>query len=116
MKNNLCWVNYEWVITRTRSCTRDKVKVVLDLSNRAKKEWNNATGNDRSNFDFVDVKAKVNKLGINKLVNVPNSLNNLKTNVDADKIKTVPVDWKKVSNAGDKKFLKRQNSYKNRLK
>ena len=108
------------LLSRTRSCTRDKVKVALDLSNSAKKELNNATGNDRYNLaaksGFVDVKAKVSKLGINKLVNVPNSLNNLKTIVDADKMKTVPVEWKKVSNAGDKKFLKRQNSYKNRSK
>ena len=79
MKDNSWWVNYKWVITKTRSCIRDKVKVVLDSTNSAKKELNNATGNDRSNLaaksNLVDMKAKVNKLGINKLVNVRTSLN-----------------------------------------
>ena len=79
MKDNSWWVNYKWVITKTRSRIRDKVKVVLDSTNSAKKELNNATGNDRSNLaaksNLVDMKAKVNKLGINKLVNVRTSLN-----------------------------------------
>ena len=46
------------------------------------------------------MKAEVDKLGINKLVNVPTSLNNLKTKVDdldVGKLKTVPVDLKKLS-------------------
>ena len=46
------------------------------------------------------MKAEVDKLDINKLVNVPTSLNNLKTKVDdldVGKLKTVPVDSKKLS-------------------
>ena len=48
------------------------------------------------------MKAEVDKLDINKLVNVPTSLNNLKTNVDdldVGKWKTVPIDLKKLSDA-----------------
>ena len=65
----------------------DKVKVVLELSNYAtKKELEHATGVDTSDLaaksDFIALKAEVDKLGIDKLVNVPTSLNNLKTNVD----------------------------------
>ena len=44
------------------------------------------------------MKAEVDKLNINKLVNVPTSLNNLKTKVDdldVGKIKTVTVDFRK---------------------
>ena len=84
---------------------RDKVKVVLDLSNYAtKKELDHATGVDTSDLaakkDFIALKAEVDKLDINKLVNVPTSLNNLKTKVDdldVGKLKTVPIDLKKLS-------------------
>ena len=55
---------------------RDKVKVVLDLSNYAtKKELDHATGVETSDLvakeDFTALKAEVDKLDINKLVNVP---------------------------------------------
>ena len=46
------------------------------------------------------MKAEVDKLDINKLVNVPTSLNDLKTKVDdldVDKLKTVPMDFKNFS-------------------
>ena len=46
------------------------------------------------------MKAEVDKLDVNKLTNVPTSLNNLKTKVDdlvVGKLKTVPVDLKKLS-------------------
>ena len=49
--------------------------------------------------DFIALKAEVDKLDINKLVNVRISLNNLKTKVDyldAGKLKSVPVDLKKL--------------------
>ena len=54
---------------------RDKVKVVLDLSNYAtKKELELSTGIDTSDLvvwkDLIDLKAEVDKLDINKLVNV----------------------------------------------
>ena len=51
--------------------------------------------------NFVDLKAEVEKLDINKLTNVPTSWNNLKTKVDdldVGKLKTVSVDLKKLSN------------------
>ena len=46
------------------------------------------------------MKAEVDKLDINKLVNVPTNSNNLKTNVDdcdIGKSKTVSVDLKKIT-------------------
>ena len=66
---------------------RDKVKVVLDLSNSVtKKELDHVTGVDTSDLatkkDFIPLKAEVDKLDINKLANVPTILNNLKTKVD----------------------------------
>ena len=66
---------------------RDKVKVVLELSNYAtKKELEHVTGIDKSdvaaNKYFIELKAEVDKLDINKITNVPTSLNNLKTEVD----------------------------------
>ena len=75
---------------------RDKVKVVLDLSNYAtKKELEHTAGIDKSDLaakrDFIALKA--DKLDINKLTNVPTSLNNLKTEVDnsdVGKLKIVP--------------------------
>ena len=59
-------------------------KVVLDLSNYAtKEELDHATGVDRSDLAakkyFIALKAKVEKLDINKLVNLTVGLNNLKT-------------------------------------
>ena len=77
---------------------RDKVKVVLDLSNYAtKKELEHATGIDTSDLtakkDFIALKAEVDKLDIDKLqlVNLPTSLNNLKIkadDLDVGKLKT----------------------------
>ena len=78
---------------------RNKVKVVLDLSNYAtKKELYHATGVDISNLaakkDFIALKAEVEKLDNNKLVNVPTSL------------KTVPVDLKRFSDVVDDEVVK----------
>ena len=93
---------------------RDKVKVVLDSSIYAtKKELEHATGIDTSDLaakkDLFALKAEVDRLDINKLVNVPTSLNNLKTKVDdldVGKLKTVPVDMKKLSDAVDNEVIK----------
>ena len=79
---------------------RDKVKAVLDSRNyTTKKELKHATGIDTSDLaakkDFITLKAEVDKLDINKLTNVPTSLNNLKIKVgdlDVGKLKTVPAD------------------------
>ena len=62
---------------------RNKIKVVLDLSNYAtKKELGHANGIDTSDMaakkDFIALKAEVDKLD----VDVPTSLNNLKTKVE----------------------------------
>ena len=59
--------------------------------------------------DFITLKAEVDKLDINKLVNVPTSLNNLKTKVDdldVAKLKIVPVDLKKLSDVADNEVIK----------
>ena len=73
------------LLSKTDTHIRDKV--VLDLTNYGtKKELGHATGVDTSdlaaNKDFIMLKAEVDKQEINKLINVPTSLNNLKTKVD----------------------------------
>ena len=73
------------------------------MSNYAtKKKIEHATGVNTSNLaatkDFIVLKAEVDRLGSAKLVNVPTSLNNLKTKVDdldVGKLKMVPVGLKK---------------------
>ena len=83
------------------------------MSNYAtKEELDHATGVDSSDLavkkDFVALKAKVDKLNIDKLTNVPTSLYNLKAKVDGldiDKLKNPPVDLKKLM-----KLLKTRNS------
>ena len=55
------------------------------------------------------MKAQVDKLDTNKLVNVPTSLKNLKTKIDdlgVDKLKTVPVDLKIQSDVVDNEAVK----------
>ena len=58
--------------------------------------------------------AEIGKLGVSKFVNVASRLNDLKTKVDdldIDKLETVPVDLKKLSDVVSiKKFLKTQTS------
>ena len=61
---------------------RDKVKVILYLSNYAtRKELEHATGVDEYNLAaksyFIALKAEVDKLDIKKLLNAPTGLNNL---------------------------------------
>ena len=62
-----------------------------------KKELEHATGVDTYDFPakkhFIASKTEFDKLGINKLVNVPTGLNDLKTKIgdlDGSKLKTVP--------------------------
>ena len=62
--------------------------------------------------DFDALKAKVDKLEINKLVKIPTDLNNLKTKVDdldVGKLKTVPVDLKKLSHVVSKEVVKKNS-------
>ena len=59
------------------------------------------------------MKAEVDKLDINKLVNVPTSLNNLKIKVDNlvfGKLKTVPLGLKKLSDLVTNEVVKNTNS------
>ena len=59
------------------------------------------------------MKAEVDKFNINKLVNVPTSLNNLKAKVDdldVGKLKTVLVDLKKLSDVMDNEVVKKQTN------
>ena len=82
-----------------------KVKVELDFSNYvAKTDLKNATGIDTPSFaknvDFANLKSNVDKLGIDKLKNVPTNLSNLKSKLDkldVDKVILVPVDLSKLS-------------------
>ena len=67
------------------------------------------------------MKAKVDKLNINKLINAPTSFNNLKTKVDfsdVSKLKTLPVDFEMLSNVVDNDFFKNTkfNTLKTKLR
>ena len=63
MKKNCCWINYKWVIIQNQIFISKKVKVVLDLSNYATKEWlEHGTGIHAS---------KANDLDVGKLKSVP---------------------------------------------
>ena len=58
---------------------------------------------------FIVLKAGVDKIDINKLINVPTSLNNLKINaddLDVGKFKTVPAGLKKLSDVVDNELVK----------
>ena len=65
------------------------------------------------------MKADVEKLDINKLVNVTTVLNNLETKVDdldVDKLKTNPADLKKLSEVVSKEVFKNTKFNKLNLK
>ena len=93
---------------------RDTVKVMLDLSNYAtKKELEHGEGVDTFNLavkkNFVALKAEVDKPDINKLVNVPTTLKNLKTKIDdlvVGKLKIVSVGLKKLWDVVSKEVVK----------
>ena len=77
------------------------------------KELDHATDVDTSDLSakkvFIALEAEVDKLDINRLVNVPASLNNFKIKVDdldTGKLKTVPVDLKKISDVVDNEVVK----------
>ena len=96
------------------SNVRNKIKLELDLYKIAtKKELYLATGVGTSDLaakkDFIALKAQVDKLNIAKLVNVPTSLNNLKTKVDdieVGELKTVLIDLKKLNDVVDNEVVK----------
>ena len=82
-----------------------RVRVELDLSNyTTKTDLKNAPGVDTSKFakkvDLASLKSNVDKLGTDKLKNVPTNLSNLKSKedkLDVDKLVPVPVDLSKLS-------------------
>ena len=59
------------------------------------------------------MKTEIDKLDINKLVNIPTSFNNLKTKVDdldVAELNTIPIDLKNQLMQWRMKFSKTQNS------
>ena len=88
------------------------------MSNHAtKKELDCATGVDTYDLatkkGFIALKAEVDKLEINKLIMFQLVWIILKTkldNLDVGKLKTVPVELKKLSDVVDNEVLKTENS------
>ena len=67
------------------------------------------TSNLAAKSDFIALKAEVDKIDIDKLVNVPTSSNNVKTkldDLDVDKLKTVPTDLKILSDIVNKQVVR----------
>ena len=78
------------------------------------KKLKDATGVDISNLaatsGFVALKAEVDKLDINRLVNVSTTFNNLKTKVEAldvDKLKTFLIELKKLNDLVDNEVVEK---------
>ena len=93
---------------------RDKVKVIQDLTNYAAKSNQNMR-HLLINLIYLlkKMKIEVDKLVINRLLNVPTNQNDLNAkldDLDVGKFKTFPVDLKILSNVVDKKIL--QNKFK----
>ena len=57
--------------------------------------------------DFTTLKAKFGILDIGKLVNFPRGLSTKLDNLNVDKLKTVPIDLKKLSDVVRKKVVKK---------
>ena len=93
---------------------RDKVKVIQDLTNYAAKSNQNMRHLLINLIQLLKkMKIEVDKLVINRLLNVPtnqNYLNAILDDLDVGKFKTFPVDLKILSNVVDKKIL--QNKFK----
>ena len=82
------------------SCSKNKMKVQLDLSNYAtKSHFKNATGADTSQFakkdDLANSKSEVDRLNIDKF------------ELDTHKLKPVSVDLKRLSEVVDIKIVKK---------
>ena len=91
------------------------MKVELDLFNYATKaDLKNATGVDTSKVakkvDLASLKSNVDKLDIDKLKKVPNSLSSLKSKVhklDVDKLFLAPFDLSKLSDVVKNDVIKK---------
>ena len=91
---------------------RDKVKVIQDLTNYAAKSNQNMR-HLLINLIYLlkKMKIEVDKLVINRLLNVPTNQNDLNAkldDLDVGKFKTFPVDLKILSNVVDKKNSSKQ--------
>ena len=91
------------------------------MSTYTENDLEHATDVDTSDLlvkkDFIALKAEVNKLDINKLINVPTSLNNLKRKVndlDVGELKTVPVDLEKLSDVVKNEVVNSHESMQHR--
>ena len=101
-KKNCCWVNFKWVIIQNHTVifrySQSSIRLVkLCNQERIRPCYRRWSPDLAVKKDFKALKAEVDKLDINKLVNAATSLNNLKTKVDdlnVGKLKTVPVDFK----------------------
>ena len=93
MKKNCCGVknkevkliNQKEVIIHNHTAILNvKSKKYCQISQLKKNQTVTSTGTSdlAAKKDFIDLKAEVHKVGINKLVNVSTSLNRLKTEVD----------------------------------
>ena len=89
-----------WVIIQNQA-------VILEIKS-TKKELDSATS-ELGAKKIIALKAEVDKLDIDKFVNVPTSLNNLKTKVEdlgVCKLKTIPVALKKLNDVVDNEVVK----------
>ena len=60
---------------------------------------------------MIVLKSEFEKLDINKLVNIPTGLNDLKTKIDeldVGRLKTASIDLKKLSDVMSKEVVKKQ--------
>ena len=91
---------------------RDKVKVIQDLTNYAAKSNQNMRHLLINLIQLLKkMKIEVDKLVINRLLNVPTNQNYLNAkldDLDVGKFKTFPVDLKILSNVVDKKNSSKQ--------
>ena len=89
---------------------RGKVRVVLCKQERIRPCYKRRCIWLVAEKKSIALKAQIEKLGINKLVNVLTSLNDLKAKVDDlgnGELKTVPVDLKELSDVVDNEVVKK---------
>ena len=79
-----------------------------------KKQLEHTAGVETSDLaakkDFIALKTEADKLKVNTLVKVQSGLNDLKTQIgdlDVDKLKTVPIDLKKLNDVVSKEVVKK---------